>query len=53
MPSNLVFARNGEMLSVAEMAKRIVLARELPGEAFPGTTWRDSKNLPYGAGATA
>jgi hypothetical protein len=36
-------------LTMAEFVKRIAMARELPAEAFPNTTWSDSENLLYGA----
>lgn len=36
-------------LTAAELVKRIVFARELPTETFPGTTWLDSQVLLYGA----
>jgi hypothetical protein len=36
-------------LTMAELVKRIAMARELPQEAFPNTTWSDSVNLLYGA----
>ena len=36
-------------LEMAELTKRIVMARELPQEAMPSTTWADSETLLYGA----
>ena len=40
-------------LTAAELVKRIALVREAPDEALPNTTWADTKQLFYGAGATA
>ena len=36
-------------LTMAELVKRVVMARELPAEVFPNTSWSDSEVLLYGA----
>ena len=35
---------------MAELVKRVVMAREVPSQVFPGTSWGgDSQTLLYGA----
>ena len=48
-PDNGDYSNTLSALTMAEFVKRIVMARELPGEAFPNTTWNDSVVLLYGA----
>jgi hypothetical protein len=52
-PDNGNNANTLSALTAAELVKRIVFARELPNETFPGTSWLDSQVLLYGAEKSA
>jgi hypothetical protein len=47
-PDNDNFSNTLSTLTMAELVKRIVTARELPHLRFPNTTWDDSRTLLYG-----